>query len=157
MDLFVMVRPISLCILGFLVACTSPTDPRYKVSTIGNATRSTPAIIVNVEPVVIYRGTSGAGANAGGALAAAAAYENSDNAAVIIAGLIGGAIIGNLVEETGANANGHQYLIETGSGALLAVAQLDQGNLIFQRGENVILIYGNPHRLVADPRKPKGR
>jgi outer membrane lipoprotein SlyB len=142
----------ALLISVLFFGCTAPTDPRYRVATIGNATRSTPAVVMSSEAVIIQRSNSGAGATAGGAMGAAVAAESSDNAAVIIAGIIGGAIIGNAIEGEVGKANGHQYLIETESGALLAVAQLDEGNTLCRVNDKVVLIYGHPHRLVLDPR-----
>ena len=141
----------ALLIYVLLFGCTAPTDPRYRVATIGNATRSTPAVVMSSEAVIIQRSNSGAGATTGGAMGAAVAAESSDNAAVIIAGIIGGAIIGNAIEGEVGKANGHQYLFETESEALLAVAQLDEGNTLFQVNDKLVLIYGHPHRLVLDP------
>ena len=143
---------ITVLLSIILVSCTASNDPRYRVATIGNATRSAPATVLSTEPVIIQRSNSGVGATAGGALGGAAAAEASDNAAIIIVGIIGGAIIGNSLEDSAGERTGHQYLIETESGALLAVAQLDDGNMIFQANDKVILIYGHPHRLVIDPR-----
>lgn len=148
-----MLRVSTVFLLTALfIGCTTPNDPRYRVATIGNATRSTSAVVLSSEAVIIQRSNSGAGATAGGAMGGAVAAQSSDNAAVIIAGIIGGAIIGDAIESEAGEANGHQYLIQTESGALLAVAQLDEGNTVFQINDRVVLIYGHPHRLVRDPR-----
>lgn len=148
-----MLRISSAVLLAvFFIGCTTASDPRYRVATIGNATRSTPAVVLSSEAVIIQRSNSGAGATSGGAMGGAVAAQSSDNAAVIIAGIIGGAIIGDAIEGEAGKANGHQYLIQTESGALLAVAQLDEGNTLFRVSDKVVLIYGHPHRLVLDPR-----
>jgi outer membrane lipoprotein SlyB len=80
------------------------------------------------------------------------AAESSDNAAIIIAGIIGGAIIGNNIEASAGVLQGHEYLLETETGKLLTVAQPDSGNDILGIGSAAILVYGYPHRLTRDPR-----
>ena len=72
--------------------------------------------------------------------------------AIIIAGIIGGAIIGNNIEASAGVLQGHEYLLETETGKLLTVAQPDSGNDILGIGSAAILVYGYPHRLTRDPR-----
>ncbi|MDC3264446.1 hypothetical protein OAU51_03890 [Porticoccaceae bacterium] len=100
------------------------------------------------KPVIILEQISGAGGAIGGALAA----ENSDNAAVIIAGIVAGAIIGNSAEVSGKTYGGHEYVIEKKRGVLLTVAQIDASSNVFSANDKVILVYGHPHRLIEDPR-----
>ena len=136
-----------------LVSCASQDGVgEYRVATIGNANRSVTATVLSVKQVRIVRRTSGAGAQAGGALGGALAAESSDNAAIIIAGIIGGAIIGNNIEASAGVLQGHEYLLETETGKLLTVAQPDSGNDILGVGTPAILVYGYPHRLTRDPR-----
>ena len=40
---------------------------------------------------------------------------------------------------------------ETENGVLLTVAQIDSGNMIFESGSKVVLVYGYPNRLLLDP------
>lgn len=139
-------------VVVLIIGCSSSNDPRYKVSSIGNYSRAVKVEILTSEKVIITRSNSGAGSNSGGLMGASLAASNSDNPAVIIAGLISGAVIGNLIESELNQANGTQYLIKTGNEALLTVAQIDDGNHIFKVGEKAVLIYGHPHRLVKHPR-----
>ena len=148
-------RSVILFILSslLLISCASNDGVgEYRVATIGNASRSVAASVLSVKEVQIVRGTSGVGAQAGGALGGAIAAESSDNAAIIIAGIIGGAILGNNIEASGHVLQGHEYLLETETGKLLTVVQPDAGNEILTIGTPAILVYGYPHRLVRDPR-----
>lgn len=141
---------VTLLILG-LIGCASNPD-RYRVATIGNANRSIGAIVLSADQVTIVEATSGAGATYGGMLGGAAASD-SDNAGVIIAGIVAGAIIGDAIEAEGKKHNGMEYVIETSNGRLMTVAQVNQGSEIFEPDDQVILVYGYPTRLLRDPRK----
>ena len=145
---------LTFMLLG-LAGCAATNDGQgvYRVQSVGNAQRSMEAVVLTAKPVLIVRSNSGAGANAGGLAGGVIAAENSDDAGVIIAGIIAGAVIGDAIESSGNRFNGHEYVIENKRGALLTVAQVDDGSEIFEPSDNVILIYGYPHRLIKDPRK----
>lgn len=153
-----IVKPL-FCGLMFillgLAGCAATNDGQgvYRVQSVGNAQRSMEAVVLTAKPVLIVRSNSGTGANAGGLAGGVIAAENSDDAGVIIAGIIAGAVIGDAIESSGNRFNGHEYVIENKRGALLTVAQIDNGSEIFEPSDNVILIYGYPHRLIKDPRK----
>ena len=153
-----IVKPL-FCGLMFillgLAGCAATNDGQgvYRVQSVGNAQRSMEAVVLTAKPVLIVRSNSGAGANAGGLAGGVIAAENSDDAGVIIAGIIAGAVIGDAIESSGKRFNGPEYVIENKRGALLTVAQIDNGSEIFEPSDNVILIYGYPHRLIKDPRK----
>jgi outer membrane lipoprotein SlyB len=137
-------------ILVVIGGCAPVNDGigRYRVESVGNAHRSVEAVVLASKPVIILEQISGAGGAIGGALAA----ENSDNAAVIIAGIVAGAIIGNSAEVSGKTYGGHEYVIEKKRGVLLTVAQIDASSNVFSANDKVILVYGHPHRLIEDPR-----
>lgn len=152
-----MNRPVKLSvflILTFLISACTTTDGsgRYRIASIGNAQRSVEAIVLAAEPVLIQTSISGSGGTAGGLLGAAATAESSDNSVVIIAGIIGGAIIGNALESAANTHDAMEYVIETETGILLTVAQVNSGSVIFTSGDKVILVYGYPNRLIKDPR-----
>lgn len=143
---------ICLVITQTLFACSSmDTTGKYRVQTIGNAQRSVRAVVLSAEPVYIQGGTSGVGAALGATAGGGIASEGSDNAAVIIAGIILGAVIGDYIEGQDNVYPATQYVIETSNGILLTVAQIDEGNGIFKKGDNVILVHGYPNRLILDP------
>jgi len=148
---------MKLGLLGFaliaVLGCqATDSNNRYLVKTIGNASRSVEATVLTAEPVTIVELTSGAGATAGGYLGGGIAADNSDSAGVIIAGIIAGAIVGDAIEGAGNRLSGTEYLIKTETGLMLTVAQVNEGNDILLAGENCILVYGYPNRLVKDPR-----
>ena len=91
--------------------------------------------------------TSEAGAALGGTARGGIAASGTDNIAVIVAG-----VIGEYLEGQANIKNATEYVIETNSGVLLTVAQIDEGNKIFSENDKVILIYGFPNRLIEDPR-----
>lgn len=141
-----------LC-LALLGACaTQDGVGRYRIATIGNAQRTVAAKVLSADPVHIQTRTGEAGGVAGGLLGGAVAAEGSDNAAVIIAGVIAGAIVGSAIESAANVYDGTEYVIETETGALLTVAQVNSGSEIFSKGDRVVLVYGFPHRLIRDPR-----
>jgi len=148
---FLRVSIITFCGI-LLAACVNDGVGKYRIQSIGNAQRSVAAIVLSTKPVIIAKATSGAGANAGGALGGAIALDNSDSATAIVAGIVAGAVIGNLVEAQGNTYEGTEYLIESETGLLLTVAQVNGNNEIFSKGDKVVLVYGYPHRLIKDPR-----
>ena len=148
-----MYRALSIVAVSTLLSlgcATQDGQGRYRVATIGNAARAVDAEVLTARPAYIDR-NSGTGAAAGGALGGALAAENSDNAAVIIAGIIGGALVGNAIESGARRANATQYVLVTETGAKVVVAQLDKGNEIYTSGDRVILVYGYPAQLVRAP------
>jgi len=128
---------ICLLLALSITACTSPSDPRYRVATVGNAQRVIAVTIISAEPVIIKRAASGTGSISGGALGLAAGAESSDNAVIIVGATIFGAIVGNAIEDNRTNTD-----------ALLTVTQSDAGNHTFDKGDQALLIHGFPSRLI---------
>ena len=149
-----MFRKVIVCLFltQTLISCSSVDGTgKYRVQSVGNAQRSTRAVVISAEPVYIQEVTSGVGGALGATAGGGIGGEISNNAAVIIAGIISGAVLGNYIE---GQANIHlatEYVIETTNGILLTVAQIDESNKIFDKGDKVILVHGYPNRLIADP------
>ena len=144
----------ALCMLTLVFTSSCSTQDgvgRYRVQSIGHAQRSVEATVISARDAYISLETSGAGGAMGGALGGAIAGNNSDNAGVIIAGIIGGILIGNAIEAAGNNILATEYVIKTDYGVLLTVAQINNGNPIFTKGNRVILVYGYPARLIPNP------
>ena len=143
-----------IALLGTLLsACVQDGVGKYRVQSVGNAQRSVAAVVLSAKPVLITQDTSGAGANAGGALGGAIALDNnSDSATALVAGVIAGAVVGEMIEAHGNAFEGTEYVIESTTGLILAVAQVNEQSEIFRQGDRVILVYGYPHRLIRDPR-----
>ena len=139
--------------VGALSACASTEDGkgRYRVESIGHAQRSIEAEIIAAREAYIASGNTGVGGALGGAVGGAVALDNSDNAGVIIAGIIGGALIGSAIEGQGTIYDATEYIIRNETGALFTVAQINEGNPIFEVGDSVVLVYGYPSRLIPLP------
>ena len=120
---------------------------RYLVASIGDSGRATLGTVVSAEAVFVQE-NSGTGGVLGGVAGAELASSNSDSATVILAGIIGGAIIGNMIEEGHSKRNAHQYVIALKTGATVVVAQLDQDNRVYKKGDRLYLVYGYPPTLV---------
>ena len=147
---------LPICIFA-LSGCFSVNQPhdgygQYRIATIGNSQRSIPAVVISARKVTIKELNSGAYAEAGGWLGGAMAAENSDNSAVIIAGVIAGAVVGNAMEDAKNIIAGTEYVIEADTGRLFTVAQVDANSDILKKGDRALLVYGYPHKLVKDPR-----
>lgn len=142
-----------LAVILFLSACsTVDSQDRYRVQSVGNAQRSVEATILSATPVYIQEATSGTGAALGATTGGGLAADGSDNVAVIIAGIIAGAVIGDYIEGQNNIHDATEYIIETSNQMLFTVAQVNQGNMVFKSGDKVVLVYGYPTRLLPDPR-----
>lgn len=135
----------------FLISCATDGVGRYRVQSIGNAQRSVFADILSASPVYIQEQTSGAGAALGGTVGGGLAAEESDNVAVIIAGVLVGAVVGEYIEGQANIHNATEYILRTERNVLLTVAQVDAGNTIFRPNDRVVLVYGYPNRLLPAP------
>ena len=146
-------RLVALLSMFLLMACaTVDGQGRYRVATIGNAKRSVAADVLTVKSVLVKAETTGAGSAFGGAAGGAIALNNSNNIGVIFAGIIAGVVVGEALEGSANVFNAHEYVIETSNGNIFTVVQIDNGNPIFSTGDAVILMYGYPSQLIADPR-----
>lgn len=138
----------------YLSACsTIDGQGKYRVETIGNAKRSVGAIVISHQPVMVQSGSTGTGQLLGGTAGGLIADNNSDNAGVVFAGILAGAIAGEMVEQDANTHEATEYVIQTETGMLLTVVQINRNNRIFKIDERVILIHGYPSRLIKDTRK----
>jgi outer membrane lipoprotein SlyB len=71
----------------------------------------------------------------------------------VFAGILVGAIAGEMIESDANTHEATEYVIQTDNDLLLTVVQVNKNNPIFYVGEKVILIHGYPSRLIKDPRK----
>src|SRR3990167_4014004 len=125
-----------LFLLLLLTGCSSVDGQgRYRVQSVGNAQRSVEAKVISAAPVYIQELTTGAGAALGATTGGGLAADGSDNVAVIIAGIIAGAVIGEYIEGMNNIHDATEYVIETSTGVLFTVAQINQGNELFDSGD----------------------
>ena len=138
----------------YLSACsTVDGQGRYRIETIGNAKRSVGAVVISSQSVIVQASVSGKGSLIGGTAGGLVADNNSDNAGVVFAGIIAGAIVGEMIEQDANTHNATEYVIQTETKMLLTVVQININNPIFKVDERVILIHGYPSRLIRDTRK----
>lgn len=149
---------VGLLLLPLLLAGCAPnvrTDS-YSVGSVGQVNRTVSGEIVSVRPVVID-GTRGGGAAAGGAIGgvAGSTVGGSGEAAAIgaIGGLVIGAIAGAAGERAASKTTGLEYVVQTENGTLMTVVQ--GPDPVFEVGRAVLVLYGSPSRVIADPRRAK--
>ncbi len=145
----------ALLLAPLLLAACAPnvrTDS-YSVGSVGQVNRTVSGSVISVRPVSID-GTRGGGAAAGGAIGgvAGSTMGGSSEAAVIgaIGGLVVGAIAGAAAERSVSNTTGLEYVVQTENGNLMTVVQGPEP--VFEVGRSVLVLYGSPSRVIADPR-----
>lgn len=144
---------ISIFMFALVTGCaTTDGVGRYRVATIGNAKRTVEAVVISSEPALVQGGTTGVGSFVGGTTGGIIAENNSNNAGIIIAGIIGGMIVGNALEHSANVHEATEYVIQTSTDAILTVVQVNKGNQPLEIGDKTLLIYGFPSRLIKDPR-----
>lgn len=139
----------------FLVGCATNISPAtYSVGSVGQVNRTISGIVISAREIDVAGTTrvgSGAGSAAGAVVGSGAGGNNSRGN---IVGAIGGAIIGGIAgsaaEANATKQKGIEYVIETENGNLMTIVQgIDP---IYHQGEKVLILYGSPSRVIADPR-----
>lgn len=148
----------ALLLLGWLGLATSACMPdvrpdSYAVGSVGTVNRTVAAIVISARPVAIS-GTSDTGgttgALAGGVAGSSLGSNSRDNAIGALGGALVGAIAGAAIERQRTEQTGTEYVVQTDNGALLTIVQGDAGS--FAPGAHVLVLYGAPSRIIADPR-----
>lgn len=147
---------VSLCVaLITLGGCAHNISPQtYSVGSVGQVNRTVSATVVSAREVDVA-GTTGVGGGAGtaaGAVVGSAAGGNNTRGNIV--GAIGGAVVGGLagaaIESNATKQKGMEYVVETENGNLMTIVQGTEP--IFVTGQKVLVLYGSPSRLIADPR-----
>ena len=148
-----------LAVLGVatiaLVGCASNISPKtYSVGSVGQVNRTVSATVISVREVDVA-GTTGGGGTAGtaaGAVLGSSAGGNDSRSNIV--GAIGGAVVGGLagaaIEANATKQKGMEYVVETENGNLMTIVQ--GADTVFAEGQKVLVLYGSPSRLIADPR-----
>lgn len=148
-------RTVAVLLLALMVlGCTPNVRPdSYSVGSVGQVNRSIGGVVISTRQVHID-GSQGGGAAAGGAMGAVAGSQvgGSDAAGAVgaIGGLVIGAIAGAAAERKLSDQTGVEYVVETMNGNLMTVVQ--GADPSFAPGDNVLILYGSPARVIADPR-----
>lgn len=138
-----------------LGGCATNISPQtYSVGSVGQVNRTIPGTIISAREVDVA-GTTGVGGGAGtaaGAVVGSAAGGNNSRGNIV--GAIGGAIVGGLagsaIEANATKQKGMEYVVETENGNLMTIVQGVEP--IFSERQKVLVLYGSPSRLIADPR-----
>ena len=137
-----------------LGGCAHNISPQsYSVGSVGQVNRTISATVISVREVDVA-GTTGVGGEGGMALGAVAGSSLGSMGRDNIAGAIGGAIVGSLagaaIEGNATKQKGIEYVVETENGNLMTIVQ--GADNVFITGQKVLVLYGSPSRLIADPR-----
>lgn len=150
-----MIRGCAFALVTLAITACAPnvrTDS-YSVGSVGQVNRTVAATVISVRPVSID-GSRGGGAAAGAAMGGIAGSQigGSDAAGAVgaIGGLVVGAIAGAAAERSASHATGTEYVVQTENGNLMTVVQ--GADPIFREGSKVLVLYGSPSRIIADPR-----
>ncbi|MFP1483069.1 hypothetical protein ACLB1S_08405 [Escherichia coli] len=72
----------------------------------------------------------------------------------MVTGAVGGAVIGGIagaaIESSATKQTGMQYVVETENGNLMTIVQ--GKDPLFTQGSKVLVLSGNPSRIITDPR-----
>lgn len=144
----------SLVAAGLITGCTTNISPDYyqtsntqQVSIVKHGT------VISATAVKVS--DSGAGNTLTGTIAGGAAGavlgstvgQGSGSALMVIGGALLGGIAGSKAEEGLSSQTGYQYIVQLTDGSTVSVTQ---GGTPFAVGTKVLLLEGNPARLIVD-------
>jgi outer membrane lipoprotein SlyB len=146
-----------LIVILLTVGCANKISPQsYSVGSVGQVNRTISGTVISVREVDVS-GTTGTGGSAGFALGAVGGSSLGGTGRDNLAGAIGGAVLGGLVgsaiEGNATKQKGIEYVVETENGNLMTIVQGLSPS--FESGQRVLVLYGSPSRVIADPRQPK--
>lgn len=149
-----MIRIALLAAVALLAGCAANISPNaYSVSSVGQVNRSIAATIISARDVDVS-GTTGTGATVGVAAGATAGSAIGGGTRANILGAIGGAVIGGLagaaMEGNATKQTAIEYVVQTSNGNLMTIVQGTDPR--FTEGDSVLVLYGSPSRIIADPR-----
>ncbi|RQR81455.1 MULTISPECIES: hypothetical protein [unclassified Burkholderia] len=141
-------------IAASLTGCAPNVSPStYSVGSVGQVNRTVSARVISARPVNID-GQRGAGGLAGLGVGAAAGSAIGGGARANAIGAIGGAVVGAIagaaIEGAASQQTGIEYVVQTDNDNLMTIVQ--GANPAFTVGQKVLVLYGSPSRLIADPR-----
>ena len=137
--------------------CTPNIAPStYSVGSVGQVNRTIAAVVVSVRAVRVD-GAGGGGGLAGGAAGAVAGSSLGSSGRANAVGAIGGAVVGAVagaaIERGASSQDALEYVVQTENDNLLTIVQ--GKSPLFAEGDRVLVLYGSPARLIADPRKAR--
>lgn len=150
---FPAVRMVAvLALAGMLAGCSTHGQSRYSERDIGRSSVVEFGTVIQARQVDIRGETSGlgwmAGAAAGG-IALSGVGQGSGNAAAILGGVIAGALLGSMAEQSMSNRVGIEYIVTLANGTTVTIVQ-DQPpeDRVFQAGNRVMVQTSGSYRRV---------
>ena len=145
---------VAFMTIALLSACATDRGPSsYSAGSVGQVNRTVSGTIVSVRSVAVS-GTNNVGGATGAGVGAIGGSALGGGTRSNLIGAIGGAVIGGLagsaIERGQTEYSGFEYVVETSNGNLMTIVQ---GAPALSSGERVLVLYGSPSRLIADPRK----
>lgn len=146
---------VLVALLMCLGGCASNVSPQtYSIGSVGQVNRTVAATIISSREIDIA-GTTGVGGNAGamtGAVVGSGAGGNNSRGNIVgaIGGAVVGGIVGSSIEANATKQKGREYVVETENGNLMTIVQ--GTDPVFAVGQKVLILYGSPSRVIADPR-----
>lgn len=139
---------------AMLTGCAPNVSPSsYSIGSVGQVNRSVAGTIISARPVDIA-GQSGAGGAVGMGAGAVAGSAIGGGVRANALGAIGGAVIGGIagavIESSATQQTGIEYVVQTENNNLMTIVQGPNPPLTV--GSKVLVLYGSPSRLIADPR-----
>jgi len=148
------------CLALFVAAALSACAPNvrtdsYSIGSVGQVNRTVAGVVISVRSVSIdgsQGGGAAAGAAAGGVAGSTIGGSDRANAVGAIGGIVVGAIAGAATERSVSATRGLEYVVQTENGNLMTVVQGPEP--AYATGSRVLVLYGSPSRVIADPRHP---
>ena len=122
---------------------------RYATKTIGNVDRKVSGVVVKTERLVLRSAGEG-GATAGG-IAGGAMAIGSDDPAIVLIGVLAGAMIGEFVEDEIAKYNAVRYTVRTENGAEMTIIKAQSDGSAYEIGDRVVVKYGSRKSIDLAP------
>lgn len=141
--------------LGGCAPTISPNN--YATSSAGQVNNVVSGVVVSARPVNVSGDslTPGGGmvgtltgAGVGGILGSQVGH-NAGSVLAAVGGAVAGGVIGNYAEKKITGQTGMEYVIRTRNHSMISVVQGLQPS--FQRGQHVLVEYGDRARVIADP------
>lgn len=147
---------LAVGIFILVTGCAPNVSPQtYSIGSVGQVNRTISAKIISSREVDISANSGIGGLAGAGAGAAAGSAIGGNNARGNIIGAIGGAVLGGIagsaIESSASKQRGVEYVVETENGNLMTMVQGNDPT--FSVGQKVLVLYGSPSRLIADPRR----
>jgi outer membrane lipoprotein SlyB len=134
--------------------CATDINPNaYMPGAVGQVNRTVAGVVISARTVsVLSEGGAGGAVGAGAGAVAGSSLGGGGRANAL--GAIGGAVVGGVIGAAAQRSSSQQpaaeYVVQTENGSLLTVVQ--GATPAFIEGSRVLVLYGSPSRVIADPR-----